>query len=396
MKKILFVYPSMGIGGSTTSLLSLLNEIDYNKYEVDLQLYENKGVYLDQIPDKVHLLPQARVFSQKKWVGLLQRGFYPIYWYYGFLAQIMSKKYKNPQVGSQLTSYARAKTARGNNKEYDVAVGFLELWSNSYVYSKIKAKRKIAWFHLDYQKSGLMPSVDKKVFEKFTQIVLVSEECLKSFFQVFPEYEEKAVYIENILSRKVVAERAEEITKDFYKGKGIDIITVCRIDFRHKGLDRAAEVFKRLKNDGYVFKWHIVGEGQDFEKIKEKIRESGMENDIVLYGAKANPHPYVKQCDLFLLPSVFEGKPMAVTEAQMLGIPTAVTHYSSAPEQVTDKVNGLIMENCEEGIYEGLKYILDNPDVLKTWKKNIECETWSYKNVLKQLDELFLEEDVNY
>lgn len=121
-----------------------------------------------------------------------------------------------------------------------------------------------------------------------------------------------------------------------------------------------------------------------------------MENDIVLYGAKANPHPYVKQCDLFLLPSVFEGKPMAVTEAQMLGIPTAVTHYSSAPEQVTDKVNGLIMENCEEGIYEGLKYILDNPDVLKTWKKNIECETWSYKNVLKQLDELFLEEDVNY
>ena len=54
------------------------------------------------------------------------------------------------------------------------------------------------------------------------------------------------------------------------------------------------------------------------------------------------------------------------------------------------------MENCEEGIYEGLKYILDNPDVLKTWKKNIECETWSYKNVLKQLDELFLEEDVNY
>ena len=137
-KKILFVYYEMMTGGSTTSLLSLLYNFDYDKYDVDLLLYRNRGPFLKYIPDKVNLLPQA-MFDQSssgkiiKSVlnGELERTY------------ISGLKYHHKFMRMpQESAYMQAKLCRRIDTIYDVAIGYLELWSGVFVNQFIKAKKK--------------------------------------------------------------------------------------------------------------------------------------------------------------------------------------------------------------------------------------------------------------
>ena len=116
------------------------------------------------------------------------------------------------------------------------------------------------------------------------------------------------------------------------------LVTVCRLSIHTKGLDRTILATKRLKEQGYNFKWIIIDDGEDRELLEEMIEKESLKDRIFLIGQKKNPYPYMKQCDVFVMASRREGKPMAVTEAQILGLPIIVTNYSSAKEQV---INGL-------------------------------------------------------
>lgn len=370
-KQVLIAYQSMNIGGSTTSLLGLLDVLDYSNLEIDLQLYDNVGPYLNIIPSKVRLLKEARTFSHNKMLAIVQRLRYPIYWKTLFKVFQFKRKFPNSKVGAQITAYSRAAASRKNRKEYEVAIGFMEMWSDCYVYERIKAKKKIAWIHVDYEKAGLIADADREMFKSYDKIVLVSPDCLNSFVKIFPELADKAICIENILSEDSVRQRAGLTNALLKKECGLSFGTVCRINFQHKGLDRAVCAFSRLKRFGYDFTWHIIGDGEDFQHLLNLIRKEDLEDRVFLYGAKDNPLPYVKKFDVFLLPSRYEGKPMAVTEAQMLGVPSVVTNYASALEQVRNGQDGLVVNNSEEGIFEGMHYVLTHIDDLQKWRSNL-------------------------
>lgn len=388
MQNILIVYPSLSIGGSTTSLLGMLECFDYTQTSVDLQLYENRGVYLEYLPRQINLLPQARIFSRNRLMGFMQRACRWTYWRVGIKSLIAKKKYPDSLAVAQVTAYARAETSRNNNKIYDVAIGYLEMWSDIYVLKKIQARKKIAWIHLDYQKAGLIPEYDRKMFWEYDEIILVSYECKKSFLQVFPELKDKVKCIENIISIETIKRRALEENINMSKYNGVQIGTVCRIVFRHKGLDRALKVLRVLKEEGYKFTWHIIGGGEDFDYLQKLIDEFNMNEQVILYGEKENPLPYIQKFDFVLLPSLFEGKPMVITEAQMLGIPAVVTRYASAHEQIQSGYNGLIMENSEEGILKGLRQIFDNPYKIVEWKQNLTKKTWDYTRAIVEIKKI--------
>ncbi|WP_027090364.1 glycosyltransferase [Thomasclavelia saccharogumia] len=388
MKKILIVYSSMNIGGSTTSLLGLLNTIDYNKYDVELQLYRNVGPYFSLIPKEVKILPEAKLFSDNNVVSILQRIIKPYYWKYTVRSAIAKIRWPRTLASMQEMSYARALASKKNYNSYDIAIGFMEMWCNSYVIKRVKAKKKVAWIHVDYEKSGLKKEVDKKEFKNINNFVVVANSCLSGFKNIFPEFKNKVVCMENILLPEIVISRANNVDKLKTKGNGIIIGTVCRIEFRHKGLDRAFQVFLRLKNQGYKFEWHIIGNGMDFEKIKHLVEIYHMDEYIFLYGEKSNPLPLIKQFDLFFLPSYYEGKPMVITEAQMLGIPSFVTEYSSAREQIASGKDGLIVENSIDGLYNGLIYLFNNIEIINIWKENLKTKRWNYSKEVKLLNYL--------
>lgn len=387
MKDILIVYSKMVVGGSTTSLLSLLNGIDYGKYRVDLLLYDNGGDLQSFINPNVNVLPPAKE-STRPLVKLCN----PSFWLHLQKARRLSGKYKNKLINAQIMSKYEALACERPRKEYDVGISFLEFWPTEYLCRRVRAKRKIGWIHIDIKEAGLRKELSRPVFSLLDQVVLVSDPCLQNFVSLYPEFRQKAVCMENILSQKTIREMAARPLKEPLPldPNDCNLVTVCRVAFVSKGLDRGVDAFLRLKKEGRLtgLRWFVIGDGPDLPKLKEMIRDSGLEQEIILLGQQINPCHIEKYMDVFFLPSRYEGKPMAVTEAQMLGLVPVVSNYSSAKSQVSHGVDGVIMENSDDAPYHTLRALLDGKLDLAGMKENVQKNDYSNTEEIERFYEM--------
>ena len=389
MKSLLIVYNTLSIGGSTTSLLSLLNELDYNKYQVDL-LLRGPGIYDSLIPKNVNLLPylvpdkKIRIHKLLSIKSLLS-------W---FKALFWDKIKRRPNVRSQIMSLDTLRYCIKINKKYDVAISFIENLPMYYTLTHIEADKYITWIHLDYIGAKLNVNIDKRFVYKANKIVLVSNECKLNFDKCFPDLSNRSVTIENLLSKNIVIKRSLEKMNyelPYVQTKKIKFVTVCRIYFFHKGLDRGLKAIIKLKENGLLrndFVWYIIGGGGDYYKMKNEIERNNLENTIILCGEFSNPLPISKQCDVFFLPSRYEGKPMAVTEAQMLGLLPVVTNYASAKEQIKNNENGVIIPNTDDDVYYFLKEVMNDDTFIWNLKKNVSLTDYSNIHEYKRIESL--------
>ena len=145
-----------------------------------------------------------------------------------------------------------------------------------------------------------------------------------------------------------------------------------------------------MKKEGILHnvRWFIIGEGRDDEELLAMIKKEGLEDVIYPIGERINPIPYLKKADCFLLPSRHEGKPMAITESFIMGVVPVVTEYTSAREQIKDGVDGLVFENNDEALYDGLKKIIECPKILEELKNNIINTDYGNVHEIKAFDEL--------
>ena len=382
----------MMLGGSTTSLLSLLNEIDVSRFDISLLLSFSGGPYANDVPSFVHVLPYAYRYQDAR-SRKLHRILSPQYMLAKVAAKTVGMAHRNPRLSWQYLEEKDVDFYRDIEEEYDVAVAFLEGQMCKYVADHVKAKRKIAWIHIDYKQSRFDPKYDVRSLSQFDKIVLVSDKCKESFCECFPDLCEKAVVIENILSAKYLLRRSEESVDMPSLSEGdLNLVTTCRISFSSKGLDRAARAIARLRDDhaqGFErLRWYILGDGQDKPALEKLIDDLELKETIHLLGMKPNPYPYLANMDLFFLPSIWEGKPMAVTEAQILGLPALVTRYTSAPEQIRDGVDGMIVDNSEDGVYEGLRYVLSHPEDVERWRAQTKNTRYDNPEEIKTIEEL--------
>lgn len=332
---------------------------------------------MGEIPEYVKLLPSAYKESKflssgrRKIVRTILNG-------RAFLALKSLLKYRNTPKGNFrhiLMHYgmaAQVSLSRVVDEQFDYAIGFMEGWSNEYVVSsKIKADRKFVWVHPQYKSSYLLPEIDRKTFDKADGIALISKNCLEQFFEFFPEYKQKTYVVPNIMSSDLVLQKAGKCHVTLMRAK-INFCTVCRCDIKVKGLDRLLKAFYELKQQGLTKDviWHFIGGGGEFEQFKQEVDSLEMNDTILLYGNKLNPLPYLQQMDVFVLASRYEGKPVSVTEAQILGLPCLVTDYDSAISQVQNQVNGVIMKNDYNSIYETIKAVIQTPELLLKWRAN--------------------------
>lgn len=388
-KKILFAYNAMNIGGSTTSLLSILNLLDTSRYDVDLILNQNSGELFEKIPKSVHILPPARKYQNRR-AEYLHRLISPRYlWHYFKSVQII-KKTGVPIHGAQYREWKDIDFQKEPETEYDVAIAFLEGDRCKYVARHVKAKRKIAWIHINYIDAKMDPQYDRDTMNQFHKIVLISENCKKAFDSSFPDLADRTVIIENILSAEHIRRMAEETINLNVDNECINLVTTCRISFDSKALDRAVRAFSRLQEekDNLNINWYIIGDGGDYAALERLIKSKNLQKHIFLLGAKTNPFPYLKLMNLFFLPSSWEGKPMSVTEGFLSGLPALVTAYSSAHEQVWDGVDGMVVENSEEGVYHGMRYIAEHPEQIEVWKANVMRHDYSNLEEMKKVEAL--------
>lgn len=384
----------MIIGGTTSALLSLLDNLDYEYYEVDLILFFSGGEFFDQIPTNVNvtiLIPDEkseRLFERKKRHSIK---YITTYLY----ASVISKIHDNDLILGQIASKQFANLLPKQNKEYDVAFSFIEFIPAAYVAYYVHAKKKATWLHLDYKEAQMMPNVENKIFDRMDFIYFVSESCLSGFKDLYPQYIQKTHYLENIVDdkktiKKSCAHLETNIAKKIDKTI-VNVVSCSRIVFEHKGYDRAVRVFERIKKErGSCFHWYVIGEGCDLENMNHMIKERKLEEDVDLLGAMINPFPLIRNMDLFLLPSRREGKPIAVTEALQLGVPVLVTKYQSAGEQIQNGVDGMIVDNSEEDLYQGLTYLLTHRSMLENYKDNISRKRYVDFTSIEKINQMVL------
>ena len=391
-KKILIASYDLEIGGVERSLISMLNNFDYERYDVDLLLYNHSGEFMPLIPKDVKLLSEnSKYKSIRLGIGtLIKSGEYNLAFQrlrakYGYEYR-RDKSLDDTYQMQLMWKYCNPYFPKVE-EEYDVAISYL--WPHNFVAEKVRAKKKIAWIHTDYSNISPDRNIDLEVWDKFDSIVGVSEKCVATFLKLYPSLKKKCVIVENITSPEFIRKMSEEqVSEEFEKDK-FNLLTVAR--FSHaKGIDQGVEAIKLLRDRGIDnIKWYIVGYGRDENKIRELITRYSLEDMIEILGKKDNPYPYMKMCDLYMQPSRYEGKAVTVVEAQILAKPVLITNYPTAHSQVVDRVDGEICELSIEGIANGVEKFYRDRDFLERYRSNCESRNYKNKEELKKLYELF-------
>ena len=360
----------MEIGGAETALVGLLNALDPARVDVDLFLYDHRGEMMQFIPEWVNLLPQIPKYSvlERPIVELVKRGFWGIAAARMWAKRISKVAYK--RSGSKLENnggldkMSKCTTPLlpkiNPSMTYDLAISFLT--PHRIVAEKVKAKKKIAWIHTDYTRVWVDAEDELKVWQKYDYVASISGDVTNTFLQVFPSLAPKIVEIENILSPTFVRKRAEleDTDKEFRQTDKISLLSIGRYS-EQKNYDNVTDICKRLINKTKLnIKWYIIGYGGDEALIRQKIKEAGMEEHVILLGKRSNPYPYIKACDIYVQPSRYEGKSVTVREAQMLCKPVVVTNYPTAPSQIRSGIDGVIVPMDNEGCANGLAEVICN------------------------------------
>lgn len=381
-RKLLILHCNMELGGAESSLLGLLDAIDFDKYDVDLFLYAHEGCLLPLINHRVNILPELKQYKA--------------------LTQPIKQNFKSKLYGiafMRLFARIRSKLSNGplnnahNYKQYfhKLCIPFLPNISGRYdlaisfndphfiIGKKVNAKIKASWFHTDASRVTFCDEIEKEMWGFSDYVVNVSEDCKKAFDKKHPYLTCNSLVIENILSRRFIFNQSQSFpVKSEMKNDGnILLLSVGRFS-EAKNFDNVPDICRRILEQGVNVKWYLIGYGGDEELIRRKIEESGMQENVIILGKRENPYPYMKACDLYAQPSRYEGKCVAVREAQMLGKPVVITRYATSASQLEDGVDGVIVPMDNEGCAAGIAALLRDTERMERLSEN--CRNRDYSN----------------
>ena len=374
-KNILFVINSMGCGGAEKSLLSLLSLLDYEKYDVTLQMFRRGGMFEELLPQEVHIRKELDyiVFCGKSLVK-----------------QLLSFDFRRMTARVHTSLFLRSNAKKGHPlhdaqaywkysgaaydslpEQYDVAIAWGQGTPTHFVAEKVRAQKKFAWVNADYENVGHNKSFDRKYYAVFAEIVCVSDKLCLTLQKIFPEYAAKMTTIYDINNPATILAMASQPCPLPQK-EGLMLVTVGRL-VPQKGYDIAAKAAWLLKKSGIGFHWYVVG-GGNTTPIKKDIAQYGIHDCFTLLGAKANPYPYMKAADIYVQTSKFEGYCLTLAEARMLNIPCVTTNFDVAYAQMIDGENGLVVEMNAEAVADGIIRLATDPELYQHIKRYQEQE----------------------
>ena len=372
-KEILFVINTLGHAGAETALVELLRRIDPEEYHVSLYVLMGQGEMLDSLPVYVtvlnHDFDKSSVLAkegQKKLKKTVMKAMWrKATWLkdFGYLVRHGVRMAVNRKIQpDKLLWRVLSDGAEFFDTKYDLAVAYLEGGATYYVADHVKADKKACFIHVDYNQAGYTRSLDRDCYLKYQKIFTVSEEVRKTFLRTYHECDEVTEVFHNLLDVSGILEKAEDFKafEDDFDGKRI--VTVGRLTMQ-KAFEVSIETMKLLKERGKKVRWYVYGEGDQREKLESLIKQYHLEQDFFLPGAVSNPYPYMKEADLYVHASKFEGKSIAIQEAQILGKPIVVSDCSGNREQVIQGVDGLLCDFSPEAICNGICELLENEEM---------------------------------
>lgn len=355
LKRLLISIDNLGGGGAEKVLINLLKNLNKTKYQITLLLLFNEGIHLTEVPKHVEI---KYLFNIKG--SLLRRIIYKMFKY--FPAEKIYKKFI---------------------KEcYDIEIAFLEGSTTKLISGSNNPKsKKIAWVHTDFSNYHWTihyyknDDEEQRQYKKFDDIVFVSNDSQKGFEDTLNIHENLSVIYNPIDAEEIIAESKEEIIVN----TKLTVISVGRL-IKAKGYDRLIKVHSKLVNEGIDHDLILIGEGEEKESLLQLCKQLNVVNSVHFLGFQTNPYKYVNAADLYVSSSRAEGLPLVVAEALILGKPVLCTRCSGPVELLENGKYGMIVENSEKGLYEGIKNLTLNNEERKKYEK-LSLERRSFFNI---------------
>lgn len=365
-EKVLFIYGSLGGGGAERVLIDLLSNIDYAKYEVDLCLIINQGILLPEVPKQVNIIALWEDYNL----------FYKI-------AYRLSKWFGN---NSMFRHILKEKIT----KQYDTEISFLEgIPLKLHALMKTEAK-KITWVHCDlfnfpYEAKQFAEGEEILAYNLMDTIVCVSSDAMKAFVKRFPSCTSNIKVIYNpIDSDKILRLAVDGQEKSIAQ---FTIVTVGRLTPQKK-MDRVIRLASRCKQEQIKVRFQIIGDGESKEELFALRRALDVEDVVEFIGFVRNPFPYIKNADMLLLSSGYEGFGLVVCEAMCLGVPVVSTKTAGPTEIIENNKYGILCDHDDESIYIAVKRMIEDENLRLYYKEEglHRAKDFSVKNTLTEFD----------
>lgn len=375
MKRILFVINTLGCGGAEYALLELLRHLNPAEYDVSLYVMVNQGELAERLPPYVRLLNRRyqccsvlTAAGRRKLTCQVLRAMFtrravfrlaPYLWR-NFWRMLRRRDVRPDRLMWRILSDGGQRI----EDDYDLAVAFHEGGSTYYVADYVTARKKVSFLHVDYEQGGYSRELDGGCYESMERIFPVSDEVKAVFLKAYPEYESRVEVFHNILNWERIWSLSQLPGGFSDKFEGFRILTLGRLT-RQKALEISIQAARLLKDAGMPVRWYVLGEGDQRAFLERKIRALGLEEDFLLPGTVDNPYPYLLQADLYVHASRYEGKSIAIQEAQVLGKAILVSDCSGNREQVVHCVDGLLCDLTPEAVCASVRALLQDLELRK-------------------------------
>ncbi len=379
-KNLLFVVDNLKLGGVTRVLCSLLCELaplDFNIDLLVLHYYEDMKI---DLPKQVNIIAGGNALSaaDESFSALLKSGRF---------IRILNKLFFAFKIKTGLIKNTIKKDRKKSvTKIYDTEIAFGDGFP--FLYTAFgDSKRKLAWMHSDVcvrDYSARYFSTMKKALSRMDACVAVSEKVAQSYKTRYGVKNVTAVH--NIMNQTEIIEKADADVSLPFDNNQLNLVSVGRLDYS-KNYEMLVQIAKRLYDDNLRFKLYIIGDGDERDTLTEQISSLGLTDTVFLLGRKDNPYPFIKNADLFVLSSRYEGLPTVLYEAIILKTPCVSTDVAGAREILKD-IYGIITDNNEDSFYDVLKSIIENPEALSAINKSLFGYEYSTSETIQKVSSL--------
>lgn len=379
MKKIVFVCDSFRMGGIQKSLKTLLQSLDYSKYDVYLYLFND--VYPIDLPTELHTLKSNFLLRTVSLTRKEAKDKGIILYAFRMMLAILCKIIGANAIYSliflftkKIGSFDTAISYSNNGNPRSTYFG-----CNAFVLKKVKANKKISFLHVNYEAMHMDNKYNKKEYPQFDKIACVSYDTKWTFLKYFPDLKSKIEIVYNLLPVAKIKRKIENP----YSKHIVTIVTAGRLDSNKNPLLQL-EIANKLK-ENFDFAWYILGEGPDRQLLENYIQENHLENYTFLLGNREDDYRYLKYADIYISTSKSESYGLSIAEALYLGTPVLALDYPALQEIIKNKE--MICMDKQEMISK-LTSLLQDKTKLKNLKDNVQFD-YDEKKIIQQIERLF-------
>lgn len=293
--------------------------------------------------------------------------------------------------GEKYLAHMIEREIKDHLEDFDAVIVVSESSKLRGIVSRLKKPKKIQWIHTDYahwceysEWSKAVTRNDRELYQKYDTVVTLSENCKKGIINKIPEIRDKIVVIPNLIDGDRILRMAAEECEVNISEEYLNLVTVARID-KEKQIDKLIELAKQMMKMNVHFKWFVIGDGPERDKLEALSVRYKVDRAVCFLGHMANPYPVMKRCDALILISKYEGMPVTIEEAMILGINVVASNVGGIMEQVRGYPKASLL-NKESDLIKVLATIKKNNFENRRGNAYIERRRATLNKIKKMLD----------